>query len=56
MGRDSSYRKASWCEPLPPSRQRQCSRTASRSTCGYGTADVGLIAYEFARGMLLDED
>ncbi|MDF1737169.1 MAG: AMP-binding protein [Minwuia sp.] len=59
MGRDSSsYRKASvGAEPLPPSLRQWFEDRGIQTTQGYGTADVGLIAYESlpVEGMLLDE-
>ncbi|MDF1732248.1 MAG: AMP-binding protein [Minwuia sp.] len=59
MGRDSSsYRKASvGAEPLPPSLRQWFEERGIQTTQGYGTADVGLIAYESlpVEGMLLDE-
>lgn len=59
MGRDSSsYRKASvGAEPLPPSLRKWFEERGIQTTQGYGTADVGLIAYESlpVEGMLLDE-
>lgn len=59
MGRDSSsYRKASvGAEPLPPSLRKWFEERGIQTTQGYGTADVGLIAYESlpVDGMLLDE-
>lgn len=59
MGRDSSsYRKASvGAEPLPPSLRNWFEDRGIQTTQGYGTADVGLIAYESlpVEGMLLDE-
>ncbi|ANK80514.1 MAG: AMP-dependent synthetase [Rhizobiales bacterium NRL2] len=59
MGRDSSsYRKASvGAEPLPPSLRQWFEDRGIQTTQGYGTADVGLIAYESipVEGMILDE-
>jgi len=59
MGRDSSsYKKASvGAEPLPPSLRQWFEDRGIQTTQGYGTADVGLIAYESlpVDGMLLDE-
>ena len=59
MGRDSSsYRKASvGAEPLPPSLRAWFEDRGIQTTQGYGTADIGLIAYESlpVEGMLLDE-
>lgn len=59
MGKDtSSYRKASvGAEPLPPSLRQWFEDRGIVTTQGYGTADVGLIAYESipVEGMILDE-
>lgn len=59
MGKDSSsYRKASvGAEPLPPSLRQWFEDRGIVTTQGYGTADIGLIAYESlpVEGMLVDE-
>ncbi|WP_416897893.1 MAG: phenylacetate--CoA ligase family protein [Minwuia sp.] len=59
MGKDSSsYRKASvGAEPLPPSLRQWFEDRGIVTTQGYGTADIGLIAYESlpVEGMILDE-
>lgn len=59
LGKDSSsYRKASvGAEPLPPSLRQWFEDRGIQTTQGYGTADVGLIAYESipVEGMILEE-
>ncbi|WP_417519131.1 phenylacetate--CoA ligase family protein [Minwuia sp.] len=60
LGRDSSsFRKASvGAEPLPPSLRQWFEDRGIQTTQGYGTADVGLIAYESipVEGMIVDEN
>ncbi len=59
LGKDSSsYTKASvGAEPLPPSLRQWFEDRGIVTTQGYGTADIGLIAYESlpVEGMIVDE-
>lgn len=59
LGKDSSsFKKASvGAEPLPPSVRQWFEDRGIVTTQGYGTADIGLIAYESlpVEGMILDE-